>query len=689
MKRIYFILITTVAIAFASCSDRDMDAVKPDTGQGAPIIDVPEGATQGKILVKFKPEAASFLDAAATRSIGGALTRSGISDMDVVLQRIGASKLERIFPVDNRTEERTRKAGLNLWYVIHFAEDMDLEQLARDLSQVADVAKVQFTHAIRRSYDPNARATVLTKQAMARMLRTTRTTDASASDPYFNLQWGCKNDGSILPTGEKNDKGDDIVPAVAGVDVNCGEAWKLCTGDPSIIVAVLDEGVMYDHPDLVENMWVNEDETFASKEDADGNGYAGDRYGYNFTDDKGYISYDDPNDTGHGTHMAGIISAVRNNGEGISGIAGGDKASNQSGVKIMSCQVFSGSKGCDLYQEAKAVKYAADNGAVILQCSWGYNSGLANPVSGYSPGFVSDKDWVDAAPLEKEAFDYFLHNAGSPNDVIDGGIIVFAAGNEYAAMAGYPGAYPDYISVAALAADGTPSSYSNYAAGVSIVAPGGDSDYHQSLKGKIYSTLPPSANEDGEEDVYYGYMEGTSQACPHVSGVAALGLSYAAKLHRHFRADEFRKMILESTHPVEPYFKETKVYWHMNASFGQIAAGQMEPAAYADNMGAGLIDAYELLKAVEGGGVEMTVPNMYVAVGATSKINYSRYFKNGESMTFTCVVDDNSIAAFMTENNITFTLKGLKVGSTKATVKASDGTKQDFFITVRKNDSWM
>ena len=169
-----------------------------------------------------------------------------------------------------------------------------------------------------------------------------------------------------------------------------------------------------------------------------------------------------------------------------------------------------------MYQEAKAVKYAADNGAVILQCSWGYNSGLSNPISGYTPGFTSDKDWVDAAPLEKEAFDYFLHNAGSPNDVIDGGIIVFAAGNEYAAMAGYPGAYPDYISVAALAADGTPSCYSNYAMGVSIAAPGGDSDYHQSSKGKIYSTLPPSANEDGGENSHYGYMEGTSQACPHI-----------------------------------------------------------------------------------------------------------------------------------------------------------------------------
>ena len=153
MKRIYLILIAAVAITFTSCSDRDMDTVKPDTGQGAPIIDLPEGATQGKILVKFKPEAASFLDAAVTRSIGGAMTRSGISDMDIILQRIGTHKLERIFPIDNRTEERTRKAGLNLWYVIHFDEDTNLEQVAKDLSQVADVAKVQFSHIIQRSYD--------------------------------------------------------------------------------------------------------------------------------------------------------------------------------------------------------------------------------------------------------------------------------------------------------------------------------------------------------------------------------------------------------------------------------------------------------------------------------------------------------------------------------------------------------
>ena len=71
--------------------------------------------------------------------------------------------------------------------------------------------------------------------------------------------------------------------------------------------------------------------------------------------------------------------------------------------------------------EAKAVKYAADNGAVILQCSWGYNSALANELMGYTPGPGTEEEWVSMYPLEKEAFDYFIHNAGSPNGVIEGG----------------------------------------------------------------------------------------------------------------------------------------------------------------------------------------------------------------------------------------------------------------------------
>lgn len=243
-----------------------------------------------------------------------------------------------------------------------------------------------------------------------------------------------------------------------------------CTGDPSIIVAVLDEGVMYTHPDLAANMWVNEKEQLRAGKDADGNGYKDDRYGYNFVKNSGLISWTDANDTGHGTHVAGIIAAVNNNGEGVSGIAGGDGTPN-SGVKLMSCQVFDGEGGVTLDGEAKAIKYAADNGAVILQCSWGYNSGDANLVDGYTPGPATQKEWEETYPLEKDAIDYFLNNAGSPNGVIDGGIAVFASGNEYAGIPGYPGGYTKCVTVAAVAADFTPASYTNYGENVDICAP--------------------------------------------------------------------------------------------------------------------------------------------------------------------------------------------------------------------------
>lgn len=678
MKKIYLILVAAIALTFTACSDND---IVPK--EEAPIIDMPQGANKGEILVKFKPETASVLSSARTRATGSVMTRSGISSMDEVLERIGTYKLERVFPMDSRTEERSLEAGLSFWYVIHFEKEADLEKVAKELAKVPEVAKVQFSHNLQRTYDPKVKPTVLSAQTLKALNRAARAGEPAVfDDPGLKLQWGYINDGSVL--SGINDRGEAVIPAVAGVDVNCAEAWQLCKGDPSIIVAVLDEGVMWNHPDLFGNMWVNEAETYAASSDADGNGYNGDRYGYNFVSDKGHISYNDANDTGHGTHVAGTIAAVNGNGEGVCGIAGGDGTPN-SGVKIMSCQVFSGNAGVTIYREAKAIKYAADNGAVILQCSWGYNSGLANPFI-YSPGYTTDKSWIESSPLEKEALDYFIHNAGSPNGVIDGGIVIFAGGNEAAPMAGYPGAYPEYISVAAVGPNGTPSNFTNYSTGINICAPGGDSDAHKSEAAKVYSTVPPLAGAEG----YYGYMEGTSQACPHVSGVVALALSYAAKLHRHFRAEDFRQLVIESANPVESYFTDPKLYWPNYLYQG--AAGNpmlMEPTEYRGKMGSGLINAGTLLKKVAGSGVEMTVPNMFVTVGATSKINYTRYFKGGEKMTFTCTVADNTVATMTSADNITFTLKGLKVGSTKATVTASDGTKKDFYITVRKTNGWM
>ena len=165
----------------------------------------------------------------------------------------------------------------------------------------------------------------------------------------------------------------------------------------------------------------------------------------------------------------------------------------------MSCQIFSGNTVSNSLATVRAIKYAADNGAVILQCSWGYVSGSANSYEWGTPGFKDEEEWATNAPLEKDALDYFLHNAGSPNGPIEGGLAIFAGGNESAPQAGFPGAAEDCISVSATAADYTPATYTNYGPGTTIAAPGGDQDYYYEYFddnhkrgeiGCVLSTLP-------------------------------------------------------------------------------------------------------------------------------------------------------------------------------------------------------
>ena len=267
----------------------------------------------------------------------------------------------------------------------------------------------------------------------------------------------------------------------------------------------------------------------------------------------------------------------------------------------------------------------------------------------------------------------------SPNGVIEGGLAIFAAGNESSAMAAYPSAYPEFVSVASLAADGTPSNFTNFGREITIAAPGGDGDYHKGEHGKILSTIPV----DGKSG--YGFMEGTSMACPAVSGVAALGLSYAVQQKKHFKANEFRQMIYQSCIPLGPYFTETKYYWINFDLFGEVSLGSMEPNNYRNKMGHGIINANNLFSLIDGNGVDMKVPNVYVALNNTTKLDLSRYFKDINIVTvFTCVIEDESIATVTIDGSIA-TFNGNETGSVKATATADNGISQSFVITVRKN----
>ena len=639
-----------LALAFCGACVQDMTDAKVEFGtESDKIVNSSDKANRGSILVRFTTEAESRLSEVATRS--GA-TRTGVFGVDALLDEVNGYSVAPVFVVTEKNKEKVHAMGLHLWYELYFDEECDLDTVASRLSEVAEVEVVQFSEEIKRVAEPRR----IERSATTLSTRATPQSKISFNDPRCHYQWHYDNQGygKCAVTGSVNTGGISASKAVAGADINVVAAWKLCTGDPSIIVAVNDEGVYYEHEDLRANMWINRGEIPGDGVDNDNNGYVDDVYGYNFSADtsaKGKISWNKSGDTGHGSHVAGTVAAVNNNGIGVCGVAGG--SGNGDGVRIMSTQIYSGRYNSSSGNIAKSIQYAADNGAVIMQCSWGYEGGT----------ITNDSHYAQLKKVEKDAIEYFIANAGGEGSPIKGGLLIFASGNECYPMPGYPGAYKKCVSVTSFAPSLKPAYYTNYGPGADIAAPGGDQLYGD--EGGVLSTTPKISGISAD---LYCYMQGTSMACPHVSGVAALGLAYAKKLGKSFTADEFRSMLLTSVNDINPYMSGKMTLRDGN---GVIS---LNFANYANQMGSGYVDALKLLLQVEG------TPYVSVVANQQSKIDLKPYFANGTSaikVKSVTISDADREALGITEATVnsdcTLTFKCSKVGSANVTIEAMVG----------------
>jgi len=295
------------------------------------------------------------------------------------------------------------------------------------------------------------------------------------NDQYFDLQWHLINSGQA--GGLDNE------------DILAPEAWNSRSKSPNITVAIIDSGIQLDHPDLINNIWINSDEIFGNGFDDDGNGYVDDASGWNFPASSPYPFPDE-----HGTHVAGIIGAEGNNGIGVAGVSWD--------VQLMPLDVFNGSKGASDADIVNAIYYAANNGADVINMSLGstyYNANLSD-FKRYEP------------------YGYSLYYDALTYAVNQGITVVIAAGNDdlnndshLSVPAAFSEVIDGVVSVASLSNSGDLSWYTNYGSSVTIAAPGGNAD--GSVVGEIISTIPYSD--------YYG-LSGTSMASPIVAGAAAL-----------------------------------------------------------------------------------------------------------------------------------------------------------------------
>ena len=370
---------------------------------------------KGELIIKFKQEVGKI----SPEHTAG-IASVGIPSVDIIFNKVGVTQIKKVF---KQKQLPVNKALPNLTqiYYLSLSLDADIESVARELSQNANVeyAEPRYIYEL---YDV-------------------------PDDPLYSDQW-------YLPI------------------INASDAWDISQGDTNVVIGIIDTGVDWTHPDLADNININEGESGldangnnkrANGIDDDNNGYIDDWHGWDFCGEDGNTPDNDPMDIyGHGTHCSGIASAVTNNEIGVAGLG--------RTCQIMPIRVIY--YGALLYGP-EGIVYAADNGCDIVNLSWG-----GDPPS----AFLND------------AIQY-AHQSGT--------FVIAAAGNDDTSEKKYPASYTNVFSVAATDENDNKTFFSSYGSSIDISAPG--------------NHMLSTALDDS-----YEYMSGTSMAAPLVAGLAGL-----------------------------------------------------------------------------------------------------------------------------------------------------------------------
>jgi subtilisin family serine protease len=395
----------------------------------AALVDTPDNIyLRNRIIVELTPAAQDV----AINTVNGTVSIGHVS-FDALLSKYDAQSMVREFPGERPTWESGNKHDLSRYYIIYFKGNINLDQALAEFATDPIVAHVE----------PDSICPV----------------DVIPDDPYWNFLWHLQQ----------------------AHDIDAPEAWDVEQGDPSVILAICDTGVDYEHPDLMNKVWRNPGEIPDNGIDDDSNGYIDDVVGWDwvtgaynvYPGEDGQTPDNDPMDFfGHGTHCSGIAAAETNNAEGVAGIDWNGR--------IMCLRAgYASSDGNGYLQMsacAQAINYATSFGATAINCSWGNNNtgGLGAAVD---------------------------------NAVAAGVLLSVAAGNSNSSSPTYLSARGDCLSVAATDANDIKASFSNYGTWIDISAPGVGifSTYREHLGDHTYTT-----------------MSGTSMAAPCCVGVAGL-----------------------------------------------------------------------------------------------------------------------------------------------------------------------